>query len=84
MNETRTLALDAACRISREGESTSGVLSRASQIETYLTSGLIRTGPQWESGVEVGVEGVSVIVHGKQELTADVVKRLRVAVAGVL
>lgn len=82
MDETRIAALDAACRISEEGTSTSGVLSRASQIETYLRTGLIRTGPSWESGVEIGVEGVSVLVRG--ELSPVVVEDLRLSVKQVL
>ncbi len=79
----RCVALEAASRCVLPDTSTSGLLSRARQAETYLTTGLVRTGAQFLSAVEIGGEGVSVTVEAPG-LDSGVVDRLRVAVAGVL
>jgi hypothetical protein len=68
----RIASLEAASRVADPGTPTSGLLSRASQCETYIRTGLIRTGPKWLAGAEVGVERVSVMVEGPELDPADV------------
>lgn len=82
--QLRCAALEAArCAFSDRELSTGGFLSSASQFETYLVTGLVRTGGRFQSAVEVGAEGVSVTVEAPG-LDSGVTERLRVAVAGVL
>lgn len=61
----RCVAVEAASRCVEPGTPTSGLLSRSQQIESYLTTGLFRTGARGASGVQVGYEGVSVLVDAE-------------------
>jgi hypothetical protein len=71
--QLRCIALEAARLAFSDRElTTSGFLSSASQFETFLATGLIRTGPKWLTGTEVGVERVSVMVEGPELDPADV------------
>lgn len=79
----RVASLEAAGRVAEPGTPTSGLLSRASQCETYVRTGLIRTGGKWLSGAEVGWGGVSVMVEA-EGLSAVVAARVREAVKAVL
>lgn len=79
----RIAALQGAGQCVEPGTPTSTLLSRASQCETYLLTGLVRTGPRWESGAEVGVEGVSVMVYGPG-LTPEQLEGIGLAVRAVL
>lgn len=82
--QLRVTALEAARLAFSDRElTTGGFLSSASQFDTFLTSGLVRTGPNWQSAVEIGGHGVSVMVEAPG-LTPEVTERLRTAVAGVL
>jgi hypothetical protein len=76
----RCVALEAAGRCAEPGMTTSGLLSRAFQCETYLVTGLIRTGPKWQNAAEVGTEHVSVMVEGpdlQPSVLADVARAVR-------
>ncbi len=79
----RCVALEAAGRCAQPGATTSGLLSRAFQCETYLLTGLIRTGPKWQSAAEVGTEGVSVMVEGP-DLTREQLEGIGLAVRAVI
>lgn len=58
----RLAALQAASRASSSDVPTSGLLSRAAQIETWLLTGVSVYTPI--VGQQVGVEGLSVLVAG--------------------
>jgi hypothetical protein len=79
----RCVALEAAGRCAEPGTATSGLLSRAFQCETYIVTGLIRTGPRWLTGTECGTERVSIIVEAP-DLSVPEVEKIRAALAGVL
>lgn len=80
----RCIALQAASRAFAYKElSTSGVLSSASQFETYLLTGLVRTGGSWQSAAEVGANGVSVMVEAPG-LKPETVEAIRAAVKAAL
>lgn len=79
----RLNALDMACRAVLPGSPTGHFLSSARQFETYLLTGMSQTGPRNQQGVQVGVEGLSVLVDG-YDLTTEQIESLRVAVAGAL
>jgi len=79
----RALALDVAGRTADPGDSIGYVFSSARQFETYILTGLTKTGPRGMTGAQIGSEGVSVVVDGI-DLAPEMVESLRVAVAGVL
>jgi len=81
--DTRTTALQLACRVVPVGDPPGHFLSTARQFETYLVTGLSQTGPRNQQGTQVGRDGLSVLVDA-EGLTSELVTRLRIAVAGVL
>ena len=81
--QLRCVALEAASRAVQPGTATSGLLSRAYQCETYLATGLVRTGPAWLAAAEVGYEGVSVLVEAER-LSETMAARVREAVRALV
>lgn len=79
----RCVAVEAASRCVEPGTPTSGLLSRSQQIESYLATGLFRTGARGASGVQVGYEGVSVLVDA-EALTLERAQAVAGAVREVL
>lgn len=81
----RCVAVQAASRIppppDGRGMSTSGLLSRAAQIETWLSTGVSVSVPV--VGQQVGVEGLSVLAAGRR-LTPELAQRLHDAVERVV
>jgi hypothetical protein len=82
VSDARFCALDMACRAVLPGSPTGHFLSSARQFETYLLTGVTQTGSRNLQGVQVGHEGLSVLVDG-YDLTTERVESLRAAVAGV-
>lgn len=79
----RCVALEAAGRCAEPGMTTSGLLSRAYQCETYIVSGRIRTGPRWLTGTEVGCDDVSVMIEAP-DLKPETISAVRDAVQAAL